>query len=320
LDSPHELWPEVEQRLVQGDHQYAAHYFAQAGRQQLSHLPQANPGSEFEVFAHNACEFLNKSWVTHHFAPFDLSLHSLSRLQLAMATLLGGQPSERPASAVVMLIGGYVGATLRLAHRGGWVDGSDLQAARVRAGNHEWRPFETVRHWLMSGARKSLLEELGPGMAKPGTLAWSAHQRTRITPHTLWRGAVGTEELPILAEAVENSVLAYACEVLFEQPLDRTLQSLDALGAIVDVLTRSARPLDGQELWLHRAALLIGTYVGETVRAVAPVAWQQSPDGTFVLGSGARVLSPVSYIVTQAVAQRPINLIQYAHGAVDAYK
>ncbi len=318
LGAPHELWPEVEQRLIQGDHPYAARYFSQAARQQLSHLPQASAESEFEVFAHSACEFLNKSWITHHFAPFDLSLHSLSRLQLAMATLLGGQPSERPASAVVMLIGGYVGATLRLAHRGGWVDGSDLHTARVRAGSHEWRPFETVRHWLMSGARKSLVDELGAGLAKHGTLAWSAHQKTRITPHALWQGDVGPDELPLLAAAVKNSVLAYASEILFEQPLDRTVHGLDALSAVVDVITRSARPIEGNEAWLRRTALLVGAYVGETIRERKDVTWRQAKSGEFQLGSGTISMSPMGYIITQAVSQRPINLIQYALGALGA--
>lgn len=304
-----ELWPPLEQEVARGDHAQAIAYFEDAARRQLSHLPSAAPEREPELLAQLCAELLNKSWVTHHFAPFDLSLQSLSRLQLAVATLYGTLPRERPASALFLLLGSYVGEVLRLTHRGTWRQlGASPLLSTVRAGASEWQPYDLVRTWLHSGGRRSLALELATSIARPGSLAWQAKSSVKVTPHVLWQGEVQLESVPGLARALSSSVWSAACSLLAQQPLDLSFESLSALDWLLQQLTDSAQPLRGDELWLQRIALLLGIYAGEVYRTHAPAEWLDTEEPglerfLLQLGTGLSV-SPVGMVITSSVTRR----------------
>ncbi len=319
LSDPRELWPADELAVFAGDVHPALESFTRAARSQLSHLPQTTPGRELELLGLNGAELLNKAAVTHHFAPFDLSLHSLSRLEAAIATLCGMQPVFEPDSAVELLLGSYIGEVLRLSHRGEWVGAAtDPGNARVRAGSYSWRPFVSAHHWLASGGRTSLIGELTTGLARPGTVAWKSYASVKIAPRALWQGQPETDELGVLGEAVQSSVLARACELLYAHALDGSIASLDALEQLLRTLVASAHPLTGKEPWLQRLVLLGGAYLGWVVGAEAPGQWLSDPVEPIGaryklrLPSGKEV-TPMSHILFRAITQRPLDLELFAN-------
>ncbi len=313
----HLIWSEVEQELVSGEHHPALDYLSQSARQQLSHLHHTDPLSEFQTLAHSAAELLNRSWITHLFLPFDLSLHSLARLEAAMATLCRMQPFDDPPPALVLLLGAYVGETLRLAHRGEWSGTTtSSRAANVRAGSHVWHPFVSVRVWLTSGGSKSLFAEIATGLARPGTLAWQTCSDVKARPLTLWQGDVTAEHLPALARAVQTSPWAVACELLHQSPLDGTVESLDALEQLLRTLAGSGRSWTGKEPWLQRLALLAGSYVGEIIRAHSGAVWADPLDPQSQLGFSlelptGRIITPLRHVVRRATTQKPLDLELY---------
>lgn len=316
------LWPSVERNLVHGDRRDALEQFTQNAVQQLSHLPSADARREFEVFGLNAAELLNKSWVTHHFGPFDLSLRSLARLEAAIGTLCLLEPWPEPHPAVLLALGSYVGEVLRLSHRGEWL-GSSTQPrlARVRAGALGWQPFQSVRHWLLSGGRVSLFADLSPGMARPGTLAWQVTGKIKIKPCVLWHGDVTAAQLPSLGRAVSESVLSVACRLLYGHALDGSSASLESLEKLWNALSSSAQPLSGQEPWLLRLAVLLGAYVGEILSHEGNAEWletspQLGPTGLSLRLPNGRDAAPMAYFVTRAVTQRPLDLELYANVAL----
>jgi hypothetical protein len=315
LDSG-ELWPPLEQQVARGDHAQAIAHFEESARHQLSHLPPVAPEHEHELLAQLAAELLHKSWVTHQFAPFDLSLQSLSRLQLAIATVYGTLPRERPASALFLLLGSYVGEALRTAHRGTWRrNGASPLLSTVRAGSSEWQPYDLVRGWLRTGAKRSLTEDLATTMAHPGSLAWQSRAQVKVIPHVLWHGDVEVQSLPGLGRALSGSVWSACCALLAEQALDLSLESLRAADWLLRLLTDSAQPLRGDEPWLQRLALLFGSYAGEVYRMHAPAAWLDSEEPglerfLLQLGTGLTV-SPMGLVITSAITRRA--------GAIDAW-
>jgi hypothetical protein len=317
LSDAHQLWPVVELQLFQGDSSPALEHLALAARQQLSHLPPTDTASEFEILGSNAAELLNKSWVTHHFAPFDLSMQSLSRLEAAMATLCRMQPMAEPASPLLLLLGSYVGEVIRISHRGAWVGSATAaRIARVSAGSLSWQPFQSVRHWLMAGGRTSLFGELGAGLARPGTVAWQAFRPTKVTPHTLWQGEAEPSSMPILGRALQDSVLSLCCELLHDRPLDGSLESLDPLDRVLSTIVSSAQPLGGQEPWLQRIGLLGGAYLGEVLNYAVGAEWQEggeSPSAFILRMTGGREAMPCAHIISRTVTQRPLDLELFAN-------
>jgi hypothetical protein len=267
--------------------------------------------------ARSAAELLNRSWITHLFLPFDLSLHSLARLEAALATLCRMQPFDEPPPALVLLLGAYVGETLRTAHRGEWSGSSaSSRSAHVRAGSHVWYPFTSVRMWLSAGGSKSLYAEIAPGLARPGTLAWQTCVDVKLRPLTLWQGEVRAEHLPALARAVRTSPWNVACELLHRATLDGAVASLDPLEQLLRTLCGSGRTWTGKEPWLQRLALFAGAYVGEIIRSQSGAAWVDPLDPSSQLGfslelPGGRVVTPLRHLVKRATTQKPLDLELY---------
>lgn len=325
FELPHELWPEIELGVLAGDCALALDDFTHHAKDQLSHLPRATPQQEFTLLGILCAELLNKAWVTHHFAPFDLSLYSLPRLEAATATLCGMQPFTEPHSAVSLLLGAYVGEVLRRAHRGDWIGALGAShLARVRAGSTTWQPFQSVRHWLLSGGRTSLLGGLSPGLAGPGTSAWRSYTHVKATPKTLWHGDVDCSGITVLARAMESSVLSRACELLHGRPLDGSIDSLDGFEQLLRTIVSSAHPLTGKEAWLQRVALLAGAYLGETIARHTHARWtvgeatgsDQLPRFVLELETG-RHLKPIEHILIRAASQHPLDMELFANISLD---
>ncbi len=326
LTDPSELWPPEELAVFGGDPSPALEDFTRGARSQLSHLPPTSAQQEFELLGLQGAELLNKAGVTHHFAPFDVSLHSLARLEAAIATLCGMQSLAAPDSAVELLLGSYVGEVLRRSHRGEWMGTAvDPTSARVRSGSYSWRPFTSVHHWLRSGGRTSLLGELSTGLARLGTVAWKAYASIKVTPRPLWQGELQPHDLNLLGRAVADSVLSRSCELLYAHSLDHSIASLDALDQLLRILFASPHPLTGREAWLQRTVLWAGAYVGSvlTTDSGMPAAgtWSEGTGGArgdYSLSlPGGKTVAPMAHILTRAVAQRPLDLELFANLALD---
>lgn len=306
-----ELWPSVERQIRAGEHAEAIRYFEESARRQISHLPPLVPEREHEVLAQLGAELLNSSWITHQFAPFDLSLQSLSRLQLAIGTTYGRTPPEKPAPALLLLLGSYIGEALRMAHRGTWqtqTTASSALLSHVRAGAHEWQPYDLVRSWLQRGGN-SLLDELGPSMARPGSVAWQSSAQIKVIPHVAWEGDVDRHSASGLGQALCSSVWCACCRLWNRRELDLSLESLASADWLFRILVDTAHPLRGDEPWLQRITLHFGSYAAEVYRAHAPASWldkEAYPDAeplALELPTGL-VVSPIAYLTNCAVARR----------------
>lgn len=323
-EQAHELWSDVELVAFGGDRVPALDDFTNRARAQLSHLPQTTPAHEFEQLGILCAELLNRASVTRHFAPFDLSLYSLSRLEAAIATLCGMRVWPEPHSAVSLLLGAYVGEALRRAHHAQWIGmPSAPHHARLRAGSYTWQPFSCVGHWLHAGGCSSLVGELQAGLALPGSVAWRSFRPIKIAPRALWQGELDAAGVDVVARAVRCSVLSRACELLYSRALDGSLDSLDGFEQLLLTIVASARPLTGREPWLQRVALLAGAYLGQTIANRISARWVVSdPAG---LGSQPRLLleldngrriTPVEHVLSRAVSQHPLDLELFANIAL----
>lgn len=294
---------------------------SQDNRQHALLTPQNGPTqtshSTVENLAHEAASLLTEARITHHFAPFDLSLHSLARLDIALTVTLGFDPivETSPAThALVKLLGAYIGETLRISHRGWWSgETSDPDSLRVHADNHIWYPCRVIAQRLQGGGRQSLAERLEPGIARPGTAPWLIQHPSSTRPPLLFAELPTADRLPEVAAAVCHSVFAAACRLRSGIALDRTPVSLPALDSLVDVLVRCASLPSGKEPWLQRLGLILGAYTGEVhrrqlggqwrVRAGAPLA-----ERYVLVDSSGRELCPGGDLVARAASGEPSNL------------
>ncbi len=313
-----EFWPDVEVQLFEGRRAPVLDYLertAAAAMHQLS-------SQELTTYsmARAAAALLTEGWVTHHFAPFDLSLHSLARLDMALDAVFGFErtASLRPTSRdLARLLGAYLGETLRVSHRGNW-EGELSESSRlvVRAGAHVWSPFVIVERRILSGGKPPLTASLEPGLAHQGTQAWMAHELCPKRVPLLWTQLPGPHNMPELGAAMCKSIYSLACAQKEGLLLDRSEDSLSALDSVVDVLVATATPLNGKEPWLQRLAVLVGAYTGEVLRVQAGGDWQAQSgvplaDRYYLKLPNGLEATPAANVVARAVAGKASQLRGY---------
>jgi len=306
-------WNDPERQFARGDAGSARARFEQRALELLE--PYPTDFAEFTEKSGEIVALLSSSPVLHYFAPFDRSLCSLPRLELAIRTLYGGM-STLPIASVRPALALYVGEVLRVSHRGSWRGVPERASTwAVEAGAHIWQPLRCVAQLLLDAPGQALLQSVGTGLAKRGTLAWMSAHSVALPLTRPWVDPLTPQKQADLGYRVSHSPWSACCERLFGQALDGSLQSLKALDRLLDFLCDSAAPPKANEPWLLRTVTLAGAYVGLVLTSNANAQWVErytnTEQGIALELPGGIIATPVANVVARATSRKRSQLADY---------
>lgn len=287
--------------------------FEQLARAQLTQLAESGAKHDFSIIAPVAASFLATTAIARDFAPYDLSLWSLARLDALADTLYGGAPRPRESDdfPAVLLLGCYLGEAIRGAHQAKW-EGSvaRLDEALVIAGDRSWAPFEMVRARIERGTPLDAKLE-------PDTEAWTHRITTPATPPCPWEPLPWptADTLEQLGRALGSSPIGAWCAEHAGVPLDLSMPSLGALDRYVEIVAPLRAPSDPDAPWARRPAALLGAYLGEVLRAQLGGTWQNTDEPGargYALRLGSSMITPVVSTLERLEGQSQTPLSAYA--------
>ena len=268
-------WDDKEQRLAQGDSKAALFDFEQGLSRRLEVLPLRAGPSELSVAALITARYLTESPISRHFAPFDLSLFSIARLDVALGLIYRGGvgPRTELRSRVLLGLGAYSGECLRQAYAGEWSGGTvDLLRLHIEGQGLCFSPFRDMNARLQSAEP---LEVGDSPLPHPGAEPLGQRMALSVAPPTPWDPAPWPElaQLPELGVRLRESPVGLYCAGV-ELPLDLTFASLRSLDRYVTLLAPPLAPSDPEAAWVKRASVLVGAYMGEVLRATRGGSWE----------------------------------------------
>ncbi|HEV8247553.1 MAG TPA: hypothetical protein VGP93_17370 [Polyangiaceae bacterium] len=219
---------------------------------------------DFSALAQEAAGFFTRTPVFRHFAPYDLSLASTSRLEAALSVLYGAGPRLNPVTgrhALLLLLGAYLGECVRQAFAGRWR--GTLQAphnAAVEVRDHEYAPFERVEQRLRIGRSIRLDTEV---MTHPAAEPNAQRVQLDLCPPAPWDPAAypSAEFVRNVGRALSKSVVGLYTAEFGGGPLDGSVASVSALDNYVALLAPPTAAPDNALGWVRRAALIVGGYL-----------------------------------------------------------
>lgn len=272
---PGSPWDEKEQRLVLGDSKAALFEFEQGLARKLEALPARAGADELSWAALVTARYLTESPISRHFAPFDLSLFSIDRLDVALGLIYRGGvgPRTELRTRALLGLGAYSGECLRQAYAGEWVGGSsDLLRMHIEGQGLCFAPFRDMNARLQSA------EPLKVGdtpLPHPGAEPLGQRVALDVAPPAPWDPAPwpAPEQLALLGARLRESPVGLYCAGV-ELPLDLSFASLRSLDRYVTLLAPPLAPPDPEAAWVRRAAVLVGAYLGEVLRTTRGGAWE----------------------------------------------
>lgn len=306
-------WNDPEHLFTRGDASAARARFEQKALELLEPYPTA-----FEDFPEKVDEIvhlLSATPVVHCFAPFDRSLSSLPRIELAIRTLYHGS-SSLPLASVRPLLGLYVGEVLRASHRGSWRGVPERPSTwAIEAGAHIWQPLRCIAQLLTDPPGQSLLSSVGNGLAKRGTVAWMTSASLAPPLTRPWHAPLTPQKQAELGHWVANSPWSICTDKLFDRPLDGSIDSLRGLDRLLDFLCDSPETPKPNEPWLLRTATLAGAYVGFVLTTNAHAQWldrtSATEQGIALELPGGIIATPVANVIARAVSRKRSQLADY---------
>ncbi|HEX2880042.1 MAG TPA: hypothetical protein VHO25_10975 [Polyangiaceae bacterium] len=317
--------------VLAGKHETAVASLARPAGEQLAPFLQSgelNPTTLGAV----AASFLSVSPVTREFAPYDLSLHSLARLEAALDVLFGPDPLPAPSpnNPLLVLLGQYIGEALRQAHQGSW-EGSfqHYDRARVLVGHRSWQPFQLIFDRWQFGNGAPIRIGIQSALSQRDSPAWAHRIVCPIEPPMPWSEGLWPNVMlmPDLAGYVSQGIIARYCETALRQPLDGSMSSVAALDGFVGLIAPPGIATDPNEAWVRRIAVLLGAYLGEVLcRAAAGTGWLSSnetannPDAYVMVLRNGRHAQPVTEILSRFGQAAKIRLSDYLRDVILASK
>lgn len=268
-------WDEKEQRLAMGDSRAALFEFEQGLSRKLEVIsPRAGP-SDLSTAALISARYLTESPISRHFAPFDLSLFSIARLDVALGLLYRGGvgPRTELRTRVLMGLGAYLGECLRQAYAGDWTgQGADLLIMHVEGQGLCFSPFRDMNARLQSAEP---LDVDDTPLPHPGAEPLGQRIALTVAPPAPWDPAPWPDasRLPELGITLRQSPVGLYCAGV-EVPLDLSFASLRSLDRYVTLLAPPLAPSDAEAAWVRRAAVLVGAYMGEVLRTTRGGSWE----------------------------------------------
>src|SRR6478609_2500663 len=269
------LWDKVEVELFGGDQELAIATFERGAARELRGLVGESATDAIPLLATMAAGFFTTEPVWRHFAPFDLSLGSIARVEAVLDIMYGRAPREALSSAAFpaqVMLASYVGECLRQGYGGRWTGSlASPETVFVDANHTRFAPFHELRLRLEQG--KPLLFEGAEGR---NTRQSGAPIAFPVTPPTPWDPVQwpSPRMLPRLGLAFSQSVVELYCAEFGGGPLDRSPVGLHSLDSYVALLAPSnARPAGGAR-WVERTSVLVGAYLGEVLREAVGATWR----------------------------------------------
>ena len=304
LPAEQSVWEPVELTIADGHFEEAAAAIEQLAKDAVAHVTKRG-GGELTIFGAVAASFFTTAPAFRDFAPWDFSLWSIARLDAALALLYGeGRSTSAPSDErpLLLLLGAYLGEALRQPYGIAWQGNLDHpETARLIHGDHELSPFAMVEARMRRGTALESEGILGLERAHPGAEPWAHRTRVPVEPPCPWQGEwPDPSAIPFIGRAVSRSPIAAWCQRHAEGPLDRSLASLAAADTYLALLAPPRAPRSEEPAWAVRAAVSIGAYLGETLRASAGAEWAlesatSGPAG-IVLRLGEAELKPLERV------------------------
>ncbi len=268
-------WEEKEQRLALGDGKAALFDFEQGLARKLEAVHARTGAKELSSAAMITARYLTEAAVSRHFAPFDLSLFSIARLDVALGLLYRGGvgPRTELRKRVLLGLGAYGGECLRQAYAGEWVGGTvDLLMMHVEGQGLCFSPFRDMNARLQSAQP---LEVGDTPLPHPGAEPLGQRVALSLSPPTPWDPEPWPDvsRLPELGARLRESPVGLYCAGV-EVPLDLSFASLRSLDRYVTLLAPPLAPSDPEAGWVRRAAILVGAYLGEVLRLTRGGQWE----------------------------------------------
>jgi len=269
------LWDRIEVELFGGNQELAIANFERGAARELRGLVGESATDAIPLLATMAASFFTTEPVWRHFAPFDLSLGSIARVEAVLDVMYGRVPRAALSAAAYpaqVMLSSYVGECLRQGYGGQWAGSlASPETVFVDAKHTRFAPFHELRLRLEQG--KPLLFEGAEGRH---TRVSGAPIAFPVTPPAPWDPAQwpNPRMLPRLGLAFAQSVVELYCTEFGGGPLDRSpvgLHSLDQYVALLAPL--NARSAPGAR-WVERVSVLIGAYLGEVLRDAVGASWR----------------------------------------------
>jgi hypothetical protein len=223
-------------------------------------LGQKKP--RFTELAGEVSRFLSRAPVTRYFAPFDLTLDSVERLD-AIVTLLVPPAITTGVYALRVSLSIYLGECVREAMGGSW-EGTlaEPESLAVKRDAERYVPWTEFARALGEG--ESLRKGAGPPphpAAEPPDEVVSVATETP----TPWdpKPWPTVDEARKLSRALSSSALGVWAARCQKMPLDRTPGSLAVIDRYATLLNPRGRDPGQARSWVRHAAVLTGSYVGE---------------------------------------------------------
>ena len=271
------LWDKLEVALFSGDQPQAISAFERGAARELRGLVGESATDAIPLLATMAAAFFTTEPVWRHFAPFDLSLGSIARIEAVLDIMYGRAPREALSVAAYpaqVMLASYVGECLRQGYGGQWVGSLAVpETVFVDAAHTRFAPFHELRLRLEQG--KSLLFEGAEGRVGRAS---GAPIKIPVAPPTPWDPAQwpSPRMLPRLGLAFSQSVVELFCAEFGGGPLDRSAVGLHSLDSYVALIAPTQGRTAVGARWVERASVLVGAYLGEVLREALGAAWRDA--------------------------------------------
>jgi tetratricopeptide (TPR) repeat protein len=315
------FWHPLENMLVNGERAPVIIRLDELCRERLGELTAGGGRHDFSTIAEFAAGLFTTLPVFHHFAPFDHSLWSVPRVAAALDVLYGTEPLSTPLpdSNLVLLIGAYLGEVLRGSRGGTWSGApDDLSAVSVNCEDTRWRPFELVFARLRRGLSLSVEQTIA--LTHPGADPWNQRVQTSASPPLPWAPRAWPEPSTIeqLGRSVVQSVIGVYCRDIAQSPLDWSFASLRALDQYLSLVAPLKAPPDDDPVFARRLAVLLGAYLGETLREAAGGHWlyercaHVEADAYVMKLADVRTATPLTQVMARVIGDSEVSIVEYA--------
>jgi hypothetical protein len=270
------LWPGLEQELSVSGSAAALAGLEKLAAALLDGLLLRETPAPRRV-ALEAVTFLTTSPISHQFAPYDLSLKSLERVD-AFLSLLGAK--SRAPTALSILVACYAGECVRATRGGTWQGRvTEPEQLSVAYGEESYAPLIHTTEALNGECR--LRETAGPPL-HPGAEPPDPCSQQGVDPPAPWDPAPWPEvhRMVELGRGLALSAIGTWASRVLRIPLDRTPESVEAIRKYLALLRPAQEGLSGKTE--RRAAVLAGAYLGELVCLHRAGRWNETdaaPEG-----------------------------------------
>ncbi len=255
-----------------------------------------------------------------HFAPYDLSLWSLFRLQVALDLLFVAEPAPAQNhiySSSELVLAAYIGESVRHAYDGSWrAVTAEPRSAHVEARGSTLVPVHQVQARLREGAPLALDEFAPLEIAHRELPEWSRRIDEQARPPTPWAPAVWPtiQDVGTLGRALSRSIVGLYCERFADQGLDHTERGLPALDSYLTLVAPPHAPPTETSASLARIAVLVGAYTGEVLRKLTGGEWVQAAGtegASYMVRMGGVTARPIQQALDRLRGHTRTTLTEY---------